>query len=342
MKKVFSLLAITLVALTISASLTQYEVNEAVNATLAQDDSIAVRGVVSAIEFYPNEFVVNGSVFIYLKDATGTTDMFELNGCYSLNADTFKTASPEFNPKSQNWFGAKSVTSKNGTTLHVGDTVVAIGKYTYSEQDESYGLQDNCYLTSIVKDQNVIEPEKETLVFEDGYIDGRLYDDYGVLELYLTNIPIDEDGYLVGDGDFLFLTFYPESNDQPAGTFTADGMTLDLEYSILERDAGADTTYVVFVDGLLKLTVVDLNLDEKAAVIKIEASLVGEDDKIYIVSQTLEIGYYPDGEEPEPEEGFSNTQAVTPQNVVIKSIENGQLILKMNNVRYNINGAIVK
>lgn len=338
MKKVCSFLATTLVALTASAALTQYEVHEAIAASLNQDDSIAVRGVVTAIEFYPNEFVVNGSVFIYLKDATGTNDEFDLNGCYSLDADTFKTSSPEFNPKSKNLFGAISVTSKNGTVLHVGDTVIAVGKYF--TETETFGLQNDCYLTSLVKGPNAVEPEKETLVFNVGYFDGIHYADYKVLELYLTNIPIDKEGYLVGDGDFLFLTFYPESDVQPEGTFTVDEMTLDPDYSMLEQDAGTDTTIVSFTAGLLKLTVIELDLEEEYAITKIEASLTGDNNKIYLIDQTLELGYYL--YEEEPEEAIHNTNAITPDNVVIKAIENGQLILKVNNTHYNLNGAVVK
>ncbi|MBR0296236.1 MAG: hypothetical protein IJQ95_02460 [Paludibacteraceae bacterium] len=339
MKKGFAVLAITLIALTASAALTQYEVHEAVNATIAQDDSIAVRGVVSVIEFYPNEFVDKGSVYIYLKDATGTDDEFDLERCYALDADTFKTSSPAFNPKSKNLFGVNSVTSKNGTVLHVGDTVVAVGKYF--KDTEAIGLQADCYLTSIVKGPNAVEPETETIVFKDGYIDGIHYADYQVLELYLTNIPIDPEGYLVGDGDFLFLTFYPESDIQPEGTFTVDDMTLDPEYCMLERDNGADTTLVSFSAGVLKLTVIHIDLEEEYATLKIEASLTGdEDNKTYLIDQTLEIGYYL--YEEEPEEGIQNTNAITPNNVAIKAIENGHLILKVNNTHYNLNGAVVK
>lgn len=336
MKKGFALIAITLIAITASAAISQYEVHEAITATIAQDDSIAVRGVVSSIEFYPNQFVDNGRVFITLTDATGAAGSFDLDGCYSLNADTFKTSSPAFDPKSKNLFGANSVTSKNGTVLYVGDTIVAVGKYF--NETETFGLQDDCYITSIVKGPNAVEPETETIVFKDGYIDGIHYADYQVLELYLTNIPIDPEGYLVGDGDFLFLTFYPESDIQPEGTFTVDDMTLDPEYCMLERDNGADTTIVNFAAGLLKLTVIDIDLEEEYATLKIEASLTGdEDNKTYLIDQTLEIGYYL-----YEEEAIHNTNAITPNNVAIKAIENGQLILKVNDTYYNLNGAVVK
>ena len=115
-------------------------------------------------------------------------------------------------------------------------------------------------------------------------------------------------------------------------------MTLDPEYCMLERDNGADTTIVTFAAGLLKLTVIDIDLEEEYATLKIEASLTGdEDNKTYLIDQTLEIGYYL-----YEEEAIHNTNAITPNNVAIKAIENGQLILKVNDTYYNLNGAVVK
>lgn len=169
MKKLFSFVAAALVAMTINAvpaTEVVYEVAQAITAadagSINTDDIIAVRGVVTKIEFKGTNFKKYGSANIYVADATGATGSFEFYNCYSLNADTFKTSSPAYDATNSSWAQFNSVADANGVDVAVGDTVIASGKYT--KYNSTYELNTGCYLTSIVK---AIMPELETISVAD-------------------------------------------------------------------------------------------------------------------------------------------------------------------------------
>lgn len=125
----------------------QYEVAEAIAAGLADNTEILVRGVITKIEFKGKNFAKYGSVNIYVADATNAEGVFEFYNCYSLNADTFRTSTPAYDAESNAWVEFEEVVDKNGTAVHVGDTVIAFGKYKlYSGTHE---LNTGCYLTEI-------------------------------------------------------------------------------------------------------------------------------------------------------------------------------------------------
>lgn len=139
----------------------QYEVAEAIAAGLADDTEILVRGVITKMEFKGKNFAKYGSVNIYVADATNAEGAFEFYNCYSLNADTFRTSDPAYDPESTAWVEYDEVADENGNAIHVGDTVIAFGKYKlYSGTHE---LNTGCYLTEIkhpgdapVEEDNVI------------------------------------------------------------------------------------------------------------------------------------------------------------------------------------------
>ena len=125
----------------------QYEVAEAIAAGLAENDEILVRGVITKMEFKGKNFAKFGSVNIYVADATGAEGAFEFYNCYSLNADTFRTSDPAYDAESTAWVEFEEVADENGNAIHVGDTVIAFGKYKlYSGTHE---LNTGCYLTEI-------------------------------------------------------------------------------------------------------------------------------------------------------------------------------------------------
>lgn len=125
----------------------QYEVAEAIAAGLADDTEILVRGVITKMEFKGKNFAKYGSVNIYVADATGAEGAFEFYNCYSLNADTFRTSDPAYDAESTAWEEFEEVADENGNAIHVGDTVIAFGKYKlYSGTHE---LNTGCYLTEI-------------------------------------------------------------------------------------------------------------------------------------------------------------------------------------------------
>jgi len=137
----------TVAAEAVKKVIPQYEVAEAIAAGLAENDEILVRGVITKMEFKGKNFAKFGSVNIYVADATGAEGAFEFYNCYSLNADTFRTSTPAFDAESTAWVEFEEVADENGNAIHVGDTVIAFGKYKlYSGTHE---LNTGCYLTEI-------------------------------------------------------------------------------------------------------------------------------------------------------------------------------------------------
>ena len=142
------------------SEVTEYEVSVAINGadggTIATNDFIAVRGVVTKIDLKGQNFANYGSANIYIADATGAEGQFEYYNCYSLNADTFKTTTPAYDATSSSWASFDAVADGNGNSVELGDTVVAWGKYAY--YNSTYELNTGCYLVSIKKPGAVVEP----------------------------------------------------------------------------------------------------------------------------------------------------------------------------------------
>lgn len=317
----------------------QYEVKEAIDAGLNKGDLIKVRGVVTNMAAKGKNFATYGSLKIYVKDATGAEGEFQFFNCASLNEAKFETTVPAYDATSDQWADFTSVTDADGHTLKVGDTIVAKGKYEL--YNSTYELQQGCFLTSIVPGEGAPEPESEALTFDFGYVDSEYYEDDGSLDLYLfADFEISQEGELVGDGDMIDFVFYPESTTETSGTYTIADETLDGDYTYLMRVVGTDTTEIYFSAGSLQLTVTNIDLEEETATVKVVALLTADDNtgKAYTIDQTLEIGYYI----PDPITAIQNANAIKAEDVVIKAIENGCLILKVKDTRYNVNGAIVK
>ena len=125
----------------------QYEVAEAIAAGLTDNTEILVRGVITKIEFKGKNFAKYGSVNIYVADATNAEGEFEFYNCYSLNADTFRTSTPAYDATSSAFAEFEEVADGNGNAIHVGDTVIAFGKYIL--YDTTHELNTGCYLTEI-------------------------------------------------------------------------------------------------------------------------------------------------------------------------------------------------
>lgn len=235
----------------------QYEVAEAIAAGLADDDVIEVRGVITKMEFKGKNFAKYGSVNIYVKDATGAEGEFEFYNCYSLNADTFKTSTPAYDAESTAWAEFTEVADANGNAIHVGDTVIAHGKYKL--YNTTYELNTGCYLID-VKHASGVTPG-ETI---DVNMSGLYYSDYvaaaGWWQIY-------------GGNEQFIVSISNVSTTEAAGVYTiAD---LDADYTYLEVIADGDTIEVAFVDGSVTLTVAD-NGD-----VTVAGALTGDDGNIY-------------------------------------------------------------
>ena len=130
---------------------------------ISDGNEIKVLGVVSKIEFKGKNFAKYGSANIYVADATGAEGEFEFYNCYSLLADTFRTSDPAFDATGTSWAQLQSVTDGNEVTVHVGDTVIAQGKF--KKFNTTYELDQACYLIDI---KPYVEPAPAAL-FEISY-----------------------------------------------------------------------------------------------------------------------------------------------------------------------------
>lgn len=196
MRKFFAFVAAAFVAMSVSADRLVYNVAEAIAAadagTIQTDNVIAVRGVVTKIEFKGTNFKKFGSANIYVADATGAAGSFEYYNCYSMEADTFRTSAPAYDPNNSSWAQFNSVTDGNGVTVHVGDTVVAEGKYT--KYNSTYELNTGCYLLSIIE---AVVPELETITVAQA-IEYTMALDSGAT----SNASYIVEGYVVDAQDF--------------------------------------------------------------------------------------------------------------------------------------------
>lgn len=196
MRKFFAFVAAAFVAMSVSADRLVYNVAEAIAAadagTIQTDNVIAVRGVVTKIEFKGTNFKKFGSANIYVADATGAAGSFEYYNCYSMEADTFRTSAPAYDPNNSSWAQFNSVTDGNGVTVHVGDTIVAEGKYT--KYNSTYELNTGCYLLSIIE---AVVPELETITVAQA-IEYTMALDSGAT----SNASYIVEGYVVDAQDF--------------------------------------------------------------------------------------------------------------------------------------------
>ena len=136
-----------------------YDVAEAIAAAPAENAEIMVRGIITKIEFKGKNFAKYGSANIYVADATGAEGEFEFYNCYSFNADTFRVSSPEYDAESTAWAEFEMVADENGNEIHLGDTVIAFGKFTIyvpkGTTDTIYELKQGC---NIVDVKHYVEP----------------------------------------------------------------------------------------------------------------------------------------------------------------------------------------
>ena len=210
-----------------------YDVAEAIAAELTDGDEIKVRGVITKMEFKGKNFAKYGSVNIYVADATGAEGEFEFYNCYSLEADTFKTSSPEYDATSTAWAQFDAVTDKNGNVIEVGDIVIAQGKYKLF--NTTHELNTGCYLIDV---QKGVGPEPQTIELDVVYSEALYFtdEDSGVRGLQF-NLYKDYDS---STGTVTYPDFYigvaPKSETALAGTYSAN----DIYF--VEMDIAANTT----------------------------------------------------------------------------------------------------
>ena len=238
----------------------QYEVAEAIAAGLTDDTEILVRGIITKMEFKGKNFAKYGSVNIYVADATGAEGEFEFFNCYSLDADTFRTSTPAYDAESTAWAQFNEVVDGNGNAIHVGDTVIAFGKYKL--YNSTHELNTGCYLVDIKHAPQV--PAEDINV---NMSEGLVFNDYvaaaGWWQIY-------------GDNEQYSVSISNVATTQAEGTYTiAD---LDLDYTYIGVINGTDTTYISFVDGSVTLSI------SAEGDVTVAGTLVGEDGNNYILN----------------------------------------------------------
>ena len=124
----------------------QYDVAEAIAAGLAENAEVEVRGVVSKIEIKGKNFASYGSACIYVNDATGAEGQFEFYNCYAVGSAKFTTTDPAYDATSTAWAQLTEVATADGYAIHVGDTVIARGNYTYYSQTSMHELKQDCFI----------------------------------------------------------------------------------------------------------------------------------------------------------------------------------------------------
>ena len=242
----------------------QYEVAEAIAAGLQENDEVLVRGVITKMEFKGANFARYGSVNIYVADATDAEGEFEFFNCYSLNADTFRTSIPNYDPTDKNWAQFREVADENGNTIHVGDTVIAFGKYKL--YNTTHELNTGCYLVNI-KHAAVTPVEGDT-------IDVTISSITTPGALVWTDAVASEGWWqMMGGNENYEFSLSNVSTTETAGVYTIDD--LDSDYSYITVMTATDTTDVYFVDGSVTVAI------SETGVVTIVGALVGDDGNTY-------------------------------------------------------------
>ncbi len=315
----------------------QYEVAEAIAAGLQENDEVLVRGIITKMEFKGANFAKFGSVNIYVADVNGAEGEFEFYNCYSLNADTFRTSIPNYDPTDKTWAQFNEVADENGNTIHVGDTVIAFGKYKL--YNSTHELNTGCYLVDIKHAPQVpadtIKLDFNTENTTYAFVDNQYFSEYGTTDIYLSDINVNTSTHAFeGDGNYLVLDFYPENANNVTGVYQALDETLDLEYTYMLTINGTDTAVVEFANGAIQVEIGEVNKELGMAQLAVGGTLISTEGDIYAIT-ALVIAYY----DFLPEEGVEDV-VIDPK--AIKRLVNGNVVIIKNGVHYNVNGQVIK
>ena len=240
-----------------------YNVAEAIAAGFADDDEISVRGVITKMEFKGKNFAKYGSVNIYVADVNGAEGEFEFYNCYSLEADTFRASVPEYDAASTAWAQFTEVTDGNGVTVHVGDTIVAFGKYKLF--NTTHELNTGCYITEL----KPAATAAETITIN--ITEGTQWQDATADEGW-WQIMGQNEGYAVSLSNVGGAT-------EAAGTYTIDQM--DPAYTYVKPVNG--TEKITFTEGSVVVAV-----DAETEIVTVTATLLGTDGNTYDISMVYD------------------------------------------------------
>lgn len=246
-----------------STEVREFNVADAIAAVDAgevkDDDEIAVHGIITKMEFKGTNFKKYGSVNIYVADAEGNEGEFEFYNCYSLQADTFRTSDPEYDPSSTKWASFESVTDGNGVTVKVGDEVVAQGKF--KKYNSTYELNTGCYLIYLrIDDEDPYEGDADEDFYQEytgiGYYDSGLsYDNvyYHIVQAFDENTFCGL--YFLTEGAFVTPGEYPIEGSWETGTVLASASINNYSLiSTLTANESITAPYWCMVSGVVTVT----------------------------------------------------------------------------------------
>lgn len=259
-----------------------YNVAEAIAAGFAENDEISVRGVITKMEFKGKNFANYGSVNIYVADVTGAEGEFEFYNCYSLEADTFRASVPEYDAASTAWAQFTEVTDGNGVTVHVGDTIVAFGKYKLF--NTTHELNTGCYITEL----KPAATAAETITIN--ITEGTQWQDATADEGWWQIMGQNED-YAVSLSNVGGAT-------EAAGTYTIDQM--DPAYTYVKPVNG--TEKITFTEGSVVVAV-----DAETEIVTVTATLLGTDGNTYDISMVYDPSKVDPYQYDEEEDDFEYT-----------------------------------
>ena len=259
-----------------------YNVAEAIAAGFAENDEISVRGVITKMEFKGKNFANYGSVNIYVADVTGAEGEFEFYNCYSLEADTFRASVPEYDAASTAWAQFTEVTDGNGVTVHVGDTIVAFGKYKLF--NTTHELNTGCYITEL----KPAATAAETITIN--ITEGTQWQDATADEGW-WQIMGQNEGYAVSLSNVGGAT-------EAAGTYTIDQM--DPAYTYVKPVNG--TEKITFTEGSVVVAV-----DAETEIVTVTATLLGTDGNTYDISMVYDPSKVDPYQYDEEEDDFEYT-----------------------------------
>lgn len=230
----------------------RYNVTEAINAGLQNNTEIEVRGVVTGMEIKGTNFANYGSVIFYLEDVNGTEGEFKLYNCYSINESHFTATDPAYDAESTAIVNPTSVTDANGNMVHVGDTIVAFGKYLFYN-NSIYELNTGCYLID-----TEYAPKDIHVNINSNLVLNDLTDNMGAWQVYTSGV--------------ISIAVW---SSQIAGTYTVDNFY--NEYAWIYDTASDQRIY--FTAGSITVTASD-NLDT----VQIVGTLTGNDGNYYLIN----------------------------------------------------------
>ena len=239
------------------------------------------------------------------------------------------------------WWQIQAQDSLFYITLSNGALVDApAGTYTVDALDPEYSF---IYFNETNKEVAFTEGSITLAISDEGAITitGTLYDKHHnayIIDIYYIDPTPEHEVALVCEGEVEDYTV--SGYGYLVMAFNADstlGVQLLLDISHFEGDydewsLDAESSYVILDDHGMDIFTAKINIFAKENdTYLVLAELLCYDNTVY--KFTIGIGYMPS-----QEEGIDNTEIRTK---ATKAIQNGQLIIEKNGVRYNANGAVV-